>query len=120
MTKGNSLSVIPDKRYSGLEKWYLSWLITKRSVVRIHHPQQKLKFISIFTEMDKKILERLSIEFKLPEHIIEKIVRHPYKFQLDMMKSGKLKPFRHPYFGVFAVKPYRLKYVTDKRNANKP
>lgn len=57
--------------------------------------------------MNKKIIEQLSKQYKLPEHIIENIVRHPFKFQASLMKQGNLKPFRHQYLGVFAVKPGR-------------
>jgi len=57
--------------------------------------------------MDKKIIEALAKEFKLPEHIIDKIVRDPFKFQMNLMKQGDFKPFRHPYLGVFGVKPGR-------------
>jgi hypothetical protein len=35
------------------------------------------------------------------------------------MKDNSYRPFRHPYFGVFAVKPYRLKVMMEK-NAKKP
>jgi hypothetical protein len=69
--------------------------------------------------LNKKIIQDLSKEFNLPEHIVEKVIRHPYKFQLEVMKSGEHKPFRHPFFGVFGVKPYRLKYLTE-RNAKRP
>jgi hypothetical protein len=67
--------------------------------------------------MDKKIIEELSNTFKLPEHVIENIVRHPFKFQLGLMKQGDLKPFRHPYLGVFGVKPGRKEaYNANKKN----
>ena len=69
--------------------------------------------------LNKRIIQELSREFKLPEHIIEKVVRHPYKYQLGVMKNGELRPFRHPFLGVFGVKPGRLKYIKDK-NADKP
>jgi hypothetical protein len=62
--------------------------------------------------LNKKIIQDLSKEFKLPEHIVEKIVSHPYKFQLEAMKD--LKPFRHPFFGVFGIKPGRLKFVQSR------
>ena len=70
--------------------------------------------------MNKKIIEELSDKFKLPEHIIEKIVRHPFKFQADLMKRGDLKPYRHPYFGVFAVKPGRKEAHKAKQDAKEP
>jgi len=69
--------------------------------------------------MNKKIIEELSDKFRLPEHIIEQIVRHPFKFQADLMKQGDLKPYRHPYFGVFAVKPGRKEAYNAKRDAKK-
>ena len=69
--------------------------------------------------MNKKIIEELSNKHKLPEHIIENIVRHPFKFQAAMMKQADLKPFRHPYFGVFAVKPGRKEAYNAKKNDKK-
>jgi len=69
--------------------------------------------------MNKKIIEELSDKYKLPEHIIEKIVRHPFKFQADLMKQDDLKPFRHPYLGVFGVKPGRRAAINAKRDAKK-
>lgn len=71
--------------------------------------------------MNKKIIEQLSDKFRLPEHIIENIVKHPFKFQVDLMKSGNLKPFRHQYLGVFAVKPGRQEALNaNKKQTTKP
>ena len=70
--------------------------------------------------MNKKIIEELAKEFKLPEHVIENIVRHPFKFQIDLMKEGDLKPFRHQYLGVFAVKPGRREAYNANKNDKKP
>lgn len=69
--------------------------------------------------MNKKIIETLSKKFRLPEHIIENVVRHPFKFQVDLMKRGDLKPFRHPYLGVFAVKPGRQEAYNASKNVKK-
>jgi len=69
--------------------------------------------------INKRIVQELSNEFKLPEHIIELIVKHPYKFQKDLMVNGKFEPFRHPHFGVFAVKPYRYEMIMKLAEINK-
>tara|TARA_R110002167_G_scaffold67195_1_gene189910 strand:- start:272 stop:475 length:204 start_codon:yes stop_codon:yes gene_type:complete len=66
--------------------------------------------------MNKKIIEALSEKFRLPEHVIENIAKHPFKFQADLMKQGDFKPFRHQYLGVFAVKPGRVEAYNAKKN----
>jgi len=70
--------------------------------------EEKLKL------MDNNILKELSIKYNLPIQVIEKIVRSPFKFTVDIMKEGNFKPIRHPYLGVFAVKPGRLDKLNNK------
>mgnify|MGYP003654386448 CR=1 FL=1 len=69
--------------------------------------------------MNKKIIEELARKFKLPEHVIENIVRHPFEFQANLMKQGDLKPFRHQYLGVFAVKPGRKEAYNKNKDEKK-
>ena len=64
--------------------------------------------------MNKKIIEELSIKYNLPKPIIEKIISSQFKFTADIMASGNMQPVRHPYLGVFAVKPGRLEKLNKE------
>lgn len=55
----------------------------------------------------------LSEKYNLPESVITKITRTPFKFVVDTMEVGEFQSVHLPYFGKFAVKPNRLKYYKN-------
>jgi len=63
----------------------------------------------------KHVIEKLSLKYNIPEPILKKIVHSPFKYTAEVMAEGEFKPVRHPYFGVFAVKPGRLEKLNKKK-----
>lgn len=64
----------------------------------------------------EKILEELSIKHNMPKHLIEKIVLSPFKYTVQIMAEGDFIPVRHPFLGVFGVKPGRLEKLNKKND----
>ena len=64
-----------------------------------------------------KIIKELSEKYNLPKEVIEKIIRSPFKYTVQVMAKGEFKPIRHPYLGVFAVKPGRLDKLNSKNES---
>jgi hypothetical protein len=55
-----------------------------------------------------EIVAQISKELKQPPHVIERIVRHQFKFVMEQMQEGKYQNIRLHHLGVFGVKPGRL------------
>lgn len=64
--------------------------------------------------MNEKIIEELAEKYNLPKPIIEKVVRSQFKYTADIMAGGTMQAVRHPYLGVFAVKPGRIENLNKK------
>ena len=61
----------------------------------------------------EEIIEELAKLYNLPEHIVKNVVTHPFKYTVETMQEEEMKPFRHPYLGVFGVKPSRRKHFEE-------
>ncbi len=68
----------------------------------------------------RELIQILATEYKLPLKEVEKIVNSQFKLAAKTMSEGKFEAIRCPSFGVFKVKPGRLKYLNDaKRKSTK-
>lgn len=65
--------------------------------------------------MLKKIVQLLATEYELPLKEVDKIRKSQFKCVRDTMAKGNFDPIRLPKFGIFRVKPGRIKYVTDAK-----
>ena len=59
------------------------------------------------------IINFLSTKYNLDSDIIEKVIRSQFRFVKDTMEQGELQSVRLTHFGVFGIKPGRMKYLLD-------
>lgn len=61
-----------------------------------------------------EIYKEIGGELNIPPTEVEKVVKSQFKLVAEVMKEGKFRPIRLPYFGVFFVRPGRIPYLTRK------
>ena len=66
---------------------------------------------------DKEHIRNLANKHGLPEEVILAIIRSPYEFIRNNSKD--LTSVRIPMFGLFAVKPNRIKNINERKNAKR-
>lgn len=59
------------------------------------------------------LIDKVAAELNLDPELVEKVVRSQFKFVKDVMESGNMQSVMLPYFGKFAVKESRLKYLPE-------
>lgn len=64
----------------------------------------------------KEIIQRLATMHNLPLSKIESIINYQFKFVGEIIKKGKFKAVRLPYFGKFSVNKGRLQHIQDKKD----
>ncbi len=64
----------------------------------------------------KEIIQRLATKHNLPLSKIESIINYQFKFVGEIIKKGKFKAVRLPYFGKFSVNKGRLQHIQDKKD----
>ena len=72
----------------------------------------------MITPFYPKIIAEIAKELKQPPHVIERIVRHQFKFLMEQMQEGKYQNVRLHHLGVFGVKPGRLWKLGKKDTRN--
>jgi nucleoid DNA-binding protein len=65
-----------------------------------------------------EIVNEIAKELGQPPHVIERIVRHQFKFLMEQMSEGKYQNVRLHHLGVFGVKAGRL-YKLGKNDPRK-
>lgn len=59
------------------------------------------------------IVNKVAKQLNIDEEIVNKVVRSQFKFVKDVIESGEMQSIHLAYFGKFAIKPNRLKYLPD-------
>lgn len=67
--------------------------------------------LNIHTHND--ILNYLSAKYDIDREIVEKVIKTEFKFVKDTMEQGELDSVHLQYFGKFAIKPGRMKYLLE-------
>jgi len=67
-------------------------------------------------ENHKKRVKKIQEEFKLSEEVIEEVIKSPFVF--IKQNSKDFIGVRIPNFGLFVVKPNRLKYLNSENEKN--
>jgi nucleoid DNA-binding protein len=65
----------------------------------------------------EKYIRKLSTDYQIPEEVIEAIVKSPYEF--IRYNSEEMISVRVPNFGLFVVKPNRVKYINERKEKGK-
>ncbi len=60
------------------------------------------------------IYNKLANKFDLDPEIIERVTRSQFDFTANTIEQGEFQSIRLHYFGVFGVKPLRLKQLNDR------
>jgi nucleoid DNA-binding protein len=63
----------------------------------------------------KALIQILATKHNLPLKEVEKIINSQFKLAATTMSEGKFETIRLPLFGIFTVKPGRLKYLNDAK-----
>ena len=63
----------------------------------------------------KELIRILATKYNLPLKEVEKVVNSQFKLAAKTMSEGKFEAIRLPSFGVFKVKPGRLKYLNNAK-----
>lgn len=64
---------------------------------------------------DKKILiQKIATQYNIPLKSVHNIINSQFKFVSKIIKDGKFKSIRLPYFGKFDVNKNRLKHIKEK------
>jgi nucleoid DNA-binding protein len=66
------------------------------------------------TEADK-IIHLLATKHGLPLKEVKKIIKSQFKCVSQTMAEGKFESVRLPKFGIFRVKPGRLKHINNAK-----
>lgn len=61
-----------------------------------------------------RIIDRLSRKYSLSKSKIEEAVDSQFKFVTEVMRKGEFESVRLRFWGVYKVKPYRLKKVKER------
>lgn len=65
--------------------------------------------------MTDKIIAILSDKYKLDPEVIERIIRSEFQFVHDTMEQGNFESIRLHHWGVYGVKPNRLKQLNENK-----
>lgn len=66
-----------------------------------------------------EIIKKLAVELNIDDlELLEKVVRSQFKFVKDVIESGEQESVHLTYFGKFAIKPNRLKYLPENFEDN--
>jgi len=65
----------------------------------------------------QKHIRKISLEYQIPEEVVEAAVRSIYEY--IRYNSKDLVSVRIPKFGLFAVKPNRVKYINENKERGK-
>lgn len=69
--------------------------------------------------MNKDIIFKLSLKYKLPIAVVEKIIASQFDFTRDVMTQGNDEQVRLQYLGLFKVKDGRRELVQKRRRVIK-
>lgn len=61
----------------------------------------------------QELIKEISGKLDIDEEVVEKVVRSQFRFVRDVMEAGEKDSVMIHYFGKFAVKPNRFKFLPD-------
>lgn len=66
---------------------------------------------------DKKdiIIHELYLKHGINKTIIKEVAEYPLRFVINTMRKGDYENVRVKYYGMFAVKPNKVKYYKEKK-----
>lgn len=66
--------------------------------------------------MKKTIYKEVAQELNIPEYLVEKVAKHPFKCTEEVMKKGDFENVMLKHLGKFIVKPARLKFLNNGKS----